>query len=170
MLVIFLWCILPLCLPIYLYLNSNQVLIKFDQLKLLNAFNLSAFSCLTFWIHTFPHFLSTTCAHPCYKKCCSIRGSYYEDVAGARRTQPPVDCLWCSVPSFRGFSIILWLSLFFLRDTVSVFTYIYIHLYVTIRMKIGPGIHIVMHLVFVDGRFPLTKSTCYTLVWALNYN
>jgi hypothetical protein len=22
----------------------------------------------------------------------------------------------------------------------------------------------------VDGRFPSTNSTCYTLVWALNYN
>jgi hypothetical protein len=26
-----------------------------------------------------------------------------EDVAGARRTQPPVDCLRCLVPSFPGF-------------------------------------------------------------------
>jgi hypothetical protein len=36
MLTIFLWCILPLCLlwvGIYLYFVSNQVLIKFDQLK-----------------------------------------------------------------------------------------------------------------------------------------
>jgi hypothetical protein len=39
-LAIFLWCILSLCLMwvgINLYFISNQVLIKFDQLKMLNA-------------------------------------------------------------------------------------------------------------------------------------
>jgi hypothetical protein len=39
---------LTLCLMwvvIYLYFISNQVLIKSDQLKLLNAVNLSAFPC-----------------------------------------------------------------------------------------------------------------------------
>jgi hypothetical protein len=30
---------------------------------------------------------------------------FVEDVAGARRTQPPVDCLWCLVPSFLGLSV-----------------------------------------------------------------
>jgi hypothetical protein len=28
-----------------------------------------------------------------------------EDVAGSRRTQPPVDCLWSLVPSFIGLSV-----------------------------------------------------------------
>jgi hypothetical protein len=28
-----------------------------------------------------------------------------EDVAGSRRTQPPVDCLWSLVPSFLGLSV-----------------------------------------------------------------
>jgi hypothetical protein len=28
-----------------------------------------------------------------------------EDVAGSRRTQPPIDCLWCLVPSFPGLSV-----------------------------------------------------------------
>jgi hypothetical protein len=28
-----------------------------------------------------------------------------EDVAGSRRTQPPVDCLWSLVPSFPGLSV-----------------------------------------------------------------
>jgi hypothetical protein len=28
-----------------------------------------------------------------------------EDVAGARRTQPPVDCLWSLEPSFPGLSV-----------------------------------------------------------------
>jgi hypothetical protein len=28
-----------------------------------------------------------------------------EDVVGARRTQPPVDCLWSLVPSFPGLSV-----------------------------------------------------------------
>jgi hypothetical protein len=38
----------------------------------------------------------------------------YEDVAGARRTQPPVDCLRCLVPSFPGInhkSLIIFLFL-----------------------------------------------------------
>jgi hypothetical protein len=39
----------------YLYFISNQVLIKFDQLKLLNAVNLSALFCLSLCIHSFPH-------------------------------------------------------------------------------------------------------------------
>jgi hypothetical protein len=40
-----------------------------------------------------PHLLSTTSAHSCYKQCFSEGGSCYEDVASARRTQPPVDYL-----------------------------------------------------------------------------
>jgi hypothetical protein len=28
-----------------------------------------------------------------------------EDVAGSRRTQPPVNCLWSLVPSFPGLSV-----------------------------------------------------------------
>jgi hypothetical protein len=30
---------------------------------------------------------------------------FVEDVAGARRTRLPVDCLWCLVPSFLGLSV-----------------------------------------------------------------
>jgi hypothetical protein len=30
---------------------------------------------------------------------------FVEDVAGSRRTQPPVDCLWCLVSSFPGLSV-----------------------------------------------------------------
>jgi hypothetical protein len=89
---------LTLCLRwvgIYLYFICNLVLIKFDQLKMLNALSQSTIKPL----HSFfpPHLLSTTSAHPCYKQCCSKRESCYEDVAGARRTQPPVDCLWRSL-------------------------------------------------------------------------
>jgi hypothetical protein len=40
-----------------LYFISSQVLIKFDQLKLLNAVNLSALSYSSLCIHTFPYFL-----------------------------------------------------------------------------------------------------------------
>jgi hypothetical protein len=29
----------------------------------------------------------------------------FEDVVGARRTQPPVDCLWSLVPPFLGLSV-----------------------------------------------------------------
>jgi hypothetical protein len=77
---------------IYLYFTS-QVLIKLDQLKVLNAVNLLAFPCLSLCIHTSLHLLSTTCAHSCYEQCCLEVGSCYEDVAGARCTQPLVDCL-----------------------------------------------------------------------------
>jgi hypothetical protein len=49
-------------------------------------------------LHSFfpPHLLSTTSAHPCYlyvaqKEEADLKPC--EDVAGARRTQPPVDCL-----------------------------------------------------------------------------
>jgi hypothetical protein len=79
MLAIFLWCILPLCLlwvGIYLYFISNQVLIKLDQLKVLNAYSPVHYKAFSF-IHS-PHLLSTTCAHPCYKQCCSERGCYSE--------------------------------------------------------------------------------------------
>jgi hypothetical protein len=48
--------------------------------------------------HSFipPHLLSTTSAHPCYiyvaqKEEATLKSC--EDVVGARRTQPPVDCL-----------------------------------------------------------------------------
>jgi hypothetical protein len=63
---------------INLYFISNQVLIKFDQLKMLNALSQSTIKPL----HSFfaPHLLSTTSAHPCYKQCCSEGGSCYEDV------------------------------------------------------------------------------------------
>jgi hypothetical protein len=57
MLAICLCRILPLCLiwvGIYLYFISNQVPIKIDQLKWLNAVNLTAFPCFILCIHTFP--------------------------------------------------------------------------------------------------------------------
>jgi hypothetical protein len=34
-----------------------------------------------------------------------VATEFAEDVAGARRTQPPVDCLWSLVPSFPGLSV-----------------------------------------------------------------
>jgi hypothetical protein len=43
-----------------------------------------------------------------------------EGVAGARHTQPPVDCLWSLVPSFSGLSVNSDNLPFFLRDIVSV--------------------------------------------------
>jgi hypothetical protein len=116
---------------------------------MLNAVNLWAFPCLSLCIHTFPlspHLLSTTRAHSCYKQCCTERGSCYgvcEDVAGARRTQPPVECLWMFGALFPGFSITLWQSSFFLRDIVSVFTYMS-----TMCMEFDPSMHIDLHLVF----------------------
>jgi hypothetical protein len=65
-----------------------------------------------------------------------------EDVAGVRRTQPPVDCLWCLEPSFPGFK----------RKSLIIFIFLTwyffcIHLYVTICMKLDPDMHIGMHLV-----------------------
>jgi hypothetical protein len=59
MLAIFLWCILPLCLMwvgIYLYSISNQVLIKFDQLKC-NADSPVHYKAFAFILS--PHLLST---------------------------------------------------------------------------------------------------------------
>jgi hypothetical protein len=48
-------------------------------------------------LHSFfsPHLLSMTSAHPCYKQVAQKEADLksYEDVAGARRTQPPVDCM-----------------------------------------------------------------------------
>jgi hypothetical protein len=67
-----------------------------------------------------------------------------EDVAGARRAQPPVDCLWCFVvfvSRIKRNTMII--SLFFL--TWYCFCY---SLMSTICMKIDLGLHIVMHLVF----------------------
>jgi hypothetical protein len=61
-----------------LILISNQVLIKLDQLKVLNAYiavHYKAFACILS-----PHLLSTTSGHPCYKQCCSEGGSSYEVV------------------------------------------------------------------------------------------
>jgi hypothetical protein len=60
-----------------------------------------------------------------------------------RRTQPPVDCLWCLEPSFSRIkrkSLIIFLFL--------TWYYFCIHLYVTICMKLDPGMHIGLHLVF----------------------
>jgi hypothetical protein len=46
--------------------------------------------------YLFPHLLSTTSAHPCYKHVAQIEDAtlkFCEDVAGARRTQSPIDRL-----------------------------------------------------------------------------
>ena len=59
----------------------------------------------------------------------------------ARPTLPPVDCLWSMVSSFSGLGVN--------SDGIS-FSYVILFLlftYVTICMKLDPGIHIVMHLV-----------------------
>jgi hypothetical protein len=61
---------LNLWVGIQLYL-CNQVLLKFDQLKFLNAVKLSTFPCQAFAFILSPHLRSTTSAHPCYKQCCS---------------------------------------------------------------------------------------------------
>jgi hypothetical protein len=95
-LAIFLWCILPLFLKwvgINLYSISNQVLIKLDQVKVINAYSPVHYIAFAFILS--PHLLSMTCAHLAINnvaqkeeatlKCC-------EDVAGTRRTQRPVDC------------------------------------------------------------------------------
>jgi hypothetical protein len=99
-------------------------------------------------LHLFfpPHLLSTTGAHPCYKQCCSEEGSYSEVLwrcVGARRTQPPVDCLWrfgVFVSRIKRKSLIIFLFL-------SWYCFC-IHLYVTMCMKLDPGMHIGLHLVF----------------------
>jgi hypothetical protein len=68
---------LILCLiwvGINLYFISNQVLIKFDQLKILNAYSPVHYKAFAFILS--PHLLSTTSAHPCYKQRSSERGSY----------------------------------------------------------------------------------------------
>jgi hypothetical protein len=64
-----------------------------------------------------------------------------EDV-GSRRTQPPVDCLWSLVFSLPGLSV---------NSDNLPFSYVILFLlftYVTICMKLDPGMHIGLHLVF----------------------
>jgi hypothetical protein len=80
-LAIFLWYLLSLCLMWvgkYLYFISNQVLIKLDQLKVLNAYSPVHYKAFAFILS--PRLLSTISAHTCYKQCCSERGSCYEVV------------------------------------------------------------------------------------------
>jgi hypothetical protein len=65
-----------------------------------------------------------------------------EDVASSRRTQPPVDCLGSLVLSFPGLSV---------NSDNLPFSYVILFLlftYVTICMKLDPGMHIGLHLVF----------------------
>ena len=60
---------------------------------------------------------------------------------GAMPPLPPVDCLWSMVSSFPKLGVN--------SDGIS-FSYVILFLlftYVTICMKLDPGIHIVMHLV-----------------------
>jgi hypothetical protein len=101
-LAIFLWCILPLCLMwvgIYLYFISNQVLIKFNQLKLLNAVNLSAFPCLGLCIHYFPTPAEFDMCSPLLYTLLRKRKLLHEDdvkmLWSSRRTQPPACGVWC---------------------------------------------------------------------------
>jgi hypothetical protein len=93
---------LSLCLMwvgINLYFISNQVLIKLDQLKLLKCFEPVHYKAFAFILS--PHLLSTTSAHPCYKQCCSERGSYFEVVVkmllvlGVRNPQSIACEVWC---------------------------------------------------------------------------
>jgi hypothetical protein len=75
-----------------------------------------------------------------------------EDVAGARRTQPPVDYLWCLEPSFSRIK----------RKSLVIFLFLTwycfcIHLYVTICMKLDPGMHIGLHLIFFGKTGVTTK-------------
>jgi hypothetical protein len=104
------------------------------------------------------HLLSTTSAHPCYKQCCSEGGSYYgvrrrwrKMLWSSRRAQPPVDYLWSLEPLFPGLSVNF--------DNLPFLTWycFCIHFYVTICMKLDPGMHIVMHLVFF-GKTGVTES------------
>jgi hypothetical protein len=83
-----------------------------------------------------------------------------EDVAGARRTQPLVDCLRCFVifvSKIKRKSLIIFLFL--------TWYWTVIHLYVTICMEIDPGIHIVMHLVFFE-KIGVTSGAGYCSVAA----
>jgi hypothetical protein len=61
-------------------------------------------------LHSFftPHLLSTTMLNlainnVAQKEEADLKSCEYVD--GARRTQPPVDCLWSSVPLFPGLSV-----------------------------------------------------------------
>jgi hypothetical protein len=65
---------------------------------------------------------------------------FYEDVAGVRRTQPPLPVMFGAFVS-RIKRKSLKIFLFLTRYCFC------IHLYVTIYMKLDPGMHIGMHLV-----------------------
>jgi hypothetical protein len=55
-----------------------------------------------------PHLLSTTSAHLAINNVAQKEGATLkscEDYAGARRTQPPVDCLWSLELPFPGLSV-----------------------------------------------------------------
>jgi hypothetical protein len=90
-----------------------------------------------------PHLLSTTSAHPRYKQCCSERVSYFGVcwrccwVLGIRNPQSSACDVW-SLPKRKSLII----SLF------HTWYYFCIHLYGTICMKLDPGMHIGLHLVF----------------------
>jgi hypothetical protein len=78
-LAIFLWCILSLCLlwvGIYLYFISNQVLIKFDQLKMINAYSLDHYKAFAFILS--PTLAEYDKCSPLLYICCSEGGSYSE--------------------------------------------------------------------------------------------
>jgi hypothetical protein len=61
---------------------------------MLNAQSLVHYKAFAFIL--FPHLLSTTSAHPCYKQCCSKSGSCYEDVLvlGVRNPQSTACDVW----------------------------------------------------------------------------
>jgi hypothetical protein len=105
--------------------------------------------------YLFPHLLSTTGAHPCYKQCCSEGGSYSEVswrcwwVLGVRNPQSIACDVWSLRFQDKRKSLIIFLFL-----TWYCFC---INLFVTICMKLDPGIYIVMHLVFF-GKTGVTST------------
>jgi hypothetical protein len=94
-----------------------------------------------------PYLSSTPCAaHPCYKQCCSERGSRLEVfvkmllVLGIRNPQSTACEVGALVPRIKCKSLLIFLFL--------TWYYFCIHLYVTICMKLDPDTHIGLHLVF----------------------
>jgi hypothetical protein len=111
--------------------------------KMLNAYSPVHYKVFAFILS--PHLLSTTSAHPCYKQCCSEGGSY-PDVwrccwfkAYATPSRLPV-MFGVFVSRIKRKSLII--SLFL---TWYCFYY---SLMSTICMKIDPGMHMGLHLVF----------------------
>jgi hypothetical protein len=104
-----------------------------------------------------PHLLSTISAHPCYKQCCSERGSCYMKmtwrccgVLGVHNPSRLPVMFGVFVSRIKHKSLIIFLFL-----TWYCFCY---SLMSTICMKIDPGMHIGLHLAFF-GKTGVTAST-----------